>query len=155
MKKILAVILSVVLIAAAGFCGFVYYHGEDGAYSRTVTQTFTLKENSLTQWKFETDKDVRVRIKIEVVNASLKDQAQAQLLVKGATGTGRKKLHAEQLAARDSVTMSLPFRKGASNYLLFAPTSCSSVQIKVTVKTYSLKGHLKPIGVETGKEYGS
>lgn len=155
MKKIIAIILAVVLIGAAGLCGFIYYHGEDGIYSRTVTQTFTLTDKSLAQWKFETDKDVRARIEIEVVNASLKDKEQAQLLIKGASGASGKKINAEQLAARDSISMSLPFRKGSSNYLLFTSVSCRSIQIKVTVKTYSLKGHLKPIGVETGKEYGS
>lgn len=154
MKKIFAIIVAVVLIAAAGISGFIFYHGEDGAYSRTVTQTFTLSENSLTQWKFETDKNVRAHIKIEIEGATLKDTTQAQLLVKGPSSTSSKKIDAEKLSKRETVSTSLLFRKGSSNYILFTPVSCDSVRIKVTVSTNSLKGHLKAAGVEYGKDYG-
>lgn len=154
MKKIVAIILAVALIVAAGISGYVFLHGEDGIYSRSVSQNFTLSENSLTQWKFEADKDVSAHIKIEVIGASLKDQTEAKLLVKGSSGNGRKQMDAEDLIEKKDGTFSLPFRKGEDNYILFTPVACASVQLKVTVTTYSLKGHIRALGMETGKDYG-
>lgn len=155
MKKIVAIVLALVLVVAAGISGYVFIHGEDGIYSRSVSQSFTLTESSLTQWKFEADKDVRAHIKIEIIGVSLSNPNEAKLLIKGNSGNGRKQISADDLSSKKDDSFSLPFRKGDNNYILFTPVACNSLQLKVTVTTYTLKGHIRAIGMETGKEYGS
>ena len=154
MKKIVAIILAIAFVAAAGISGYIFIHGVDGIYSRSASQSFTLSGNSLAQWKFEADKDVRAHIKIDVIGASLADQNEAKVLIKGSSGNGRKQINADTLKEKDESSMSMPFRKGDNNYIIFTPVACSSVQLKVTVTTYTLKGHIRALGVEIGKDYG-
>lgn len=153
MKKVIAIALIFVLVVAAGVSGYIFLHGEDGMYSRSVSQTFALSKNALAQWKFEADKDVRAHVKIEIIGASLADQNEAQILIKGNSGNGRKQINAETLREKKDSSMSLPFRKGDNNYIIFTPVKCSTVQLKVTVTTYTLKGHIRTLGVESGKDY--
>ena len=115
MKKIVAIILAIAFVAAAGISGYIFIHGEDGIYSRSASQSFTLSGNSLAQWKFEADKDVRAHIKIDVIGASLADQNEAKVLIKGSSGNGRKQINADTLKEKDESSMSLPFRKGDNN----------------------------------------
>lgn len=154
MKKIAAIVIALALVIATGVGVYVFVHGEDGIYSRHVSQTFTLTGTSLAQWKFEADKDVSAHIRIEIIGASLSDQKAAKVFIKGSSGNGRKQLDADTLRDKKSSSLSLPFRKGDGNYILFTPSGCSSVQLKVSVTTYTLKGHIRTLGVETGKDYG-
>ena len=154
MKKIVAIVLVIVFVAAAGISGYIFLHGEDGKYSRSLSQTFTISGNAFAQWKFEADKDVRAHITIDIIGASLADQNAAQILIKGSSGNGRKQIDTDTLKEKEEASLSLPFRTGDNNYIIFTPVKCSSVQLKVTVTTYTLKGHLRTLGVESGKDYG-
>lgn len=154
MKKAAAIALAIVLVIAVGISGYIFYHGEDGMYSRSATQTFTLTKNAIAKWSFETDKDVRAYVKIEVVGASLTNQTAAKLLIKGSSGNGRTQLDAEALSEKKDSSLSLPFRKGSDNYLVFTAVECKSIQLNVTVTTHALKGHIRSLGVEFGKDYG-
>ncbi len=154
MKKFAAIALAVVLVIAAGITGYIFYHEEDGMYSRSATQSFTLSKNSIAKWTFEADKDIRAYVKIEVVGAALTDQTAGKVLIKGSSGNGRKQIDAEALKDKKGSSISLPFRKGENNYLVFTAVECKSVQLNVTVTTHALKGHIRALGVETGKDYG-
>lgn len=155
MKKTITVLaVLTILLIGIGAAAVTYAHGEDSGYSRTISQSLTLANGSLVQWNFDSDKEKRVRVKVKIEGANLQNHPDAILLVKSGNSTRGKKITAEELKKKKTVSFTLPCKKGQSNYLLLTPVNCTNVQVTVTVNSRSLKGHLRGLTTTEGTDYG-
>lgn len=156
-KKIITLILAVILLLTAGTvaAAITYIHGEEGGYSRSISQSIAISNGTMQQWKFETDKDMTVKVKVKIKTADTQNNPDAVLIVKGQNSARSKKITAKQMEKKKTVSLSLSCKKGPSNYVLFEPIGCANVQVQVTLSSRSLKGHLRSGQMSAGKDYGA
>lgn len=154
-KVIITLAILTILLVAGGAAAVTYARGEDNGYNRTISQSMTLSNGSLMQWNFESDKETRVRVKIKIENANLQNHSDAMLIVKSTNAARGKKITAEELKKKKTVSFTLPCKKGQSNYILLAPVNCTNVQVTVSINSRSLKGHLRGLNTTTGTDYGT
>lgn len=154
-KKIIVLIIATILLLTAGtVAALTYIGGEKGGYKRSITQSMNISNGTMQQWKFETDKDMTVRVKVRIDGVNIQNNPDSLLLVKGMNSARSKKITAEEMKKKKTVSLTLSCKKGQSNYVLLEPIGCTNVQVQVTLSTHSLKGHLRSGNMNEGKDYG-